>query len=128
MQINPFDCLAISLFLYLLVRFRNHKRRGGLPYPPGPPSWPIIGNLLDVPNESPWSAYAHMSKKYGKCILKTRLPPQLKPASSPKGDIICLRVYTQVIVVLCSSSAVKDLLEKRGEIFSERPSSQILEM
>ncbi|KAI0273093.1 cytochrome P450 [Russula aff. rugulosa BPL654] len=108
MQINAFDCLAISLSLYFLVRFRDHRRRGGLPYPPGPPSWPIIGNLLDVPTENPWSAYVDMSKKY--------------------GDVVCLRVYSQVIVVLCSLSAIKDLLERRGEVFSERPSSQILEI
>jgi hypothetical protein len=63
--VNAFDCLAISLFLYLLVVFRDHRRRGGLPYPPGPPSWPIIGNLLDVPKDTPWIAYADMSKKYG---------------------------------------------------------------
>jgi hypothetical protein len=66
MQINAFDCIAISIFLYFLVSFRNHRRQGGLPYPPGPPSWPIIGNLLDVPKENPWSTYVDMSKKYGK--------------------------------------------------------------
>ena len=70
--INVFDLLAISLFLYLLVVFRDHRRRGGLSYPPGPPSRPIIGNLLDVPEDAPWSAYADMSKKYGRCgILGT---------------------------------------------------------
>ena len=60
--INAFDCLAISIFLYLLVNFRDRRRRGGLSYPPGPPSWPVIGNLFDVPRETPWSAYADMSK------------------------------------------------------------------
>jgi hypothetical protein len=63
--ISALDCVAISLFLYLLVVFRDHRRRGGLPYPPGPPSLPIIGNLLDVPKNAPWSTYADMSKKYG---------------------------------------------------------------
>ena len=63
--INAVDCLAISLSLYLLVVFRDRRRRGGLPYPPGPPARPIIGNLLDVPKNAPWSAYADMSKKYG---------------------------------------------------------------
>ena len=63
--INAFDCFAISLFFYLLVVYRDHRRRGGLPYPPGPLSRPIIGNLLDVPKNAPWSAYADMSKKYG---------------------------------------------------------------
>jgi hypothetical protein len=30
--------------------------------------------------------------------------------------------------VLCSLSAIKDLLEKRGEIYSERPKLPIMEM
>ncbi|KAF8498600.1 cytochrome P450 [Russula emetica] len=86
--INIFDCLAISCFLYLLVVFRDHRRRRGLPYPPSPPPRPIIGNLLDFPKDTPWSAYAEMSKKY----------------------------------------AIKDLLEKRGEIYSDRPSLPIAKM
>ena len=63
--INAIDCLALSLFFYLLIAFRDHRRRRGLPYPPGPPSLPIIGNLFDVPKEVPWIAYADMSNKYG---------------------------------------------------------------
>ena len=64
--INAFDCIAILIFLYLLVNFRGRRRRGGLSYPPGPPSWPIIGNLLDIPKGKSWIAYVDMSKKYGK--------------------------------------------------------------
>ena len=67
--INVVDCLAISSFLYLLVVFRDHRRRSGLPYPPGPPYRPIIGNLLDFPKDMHWSAYADMSKKYGMRII-----------------------------------------------------------
>ena len=125
--INVFDCFAISCFLYLLVVVRDHRRRRGLPYPPGPPSRPIIGNLLDFPKDMPWSAYTEMSKKYGMCIiLGTLVLHQLKPAF--QGDVICFRIFSQVIVVLCSSSAIKDLLEKRGEIYSDRPSLPIAEM
>ncbi|KAH9058248.1 cytochrome P450 [Lactarius vividus] len=85
--VTAIDCLALSTFLYVLFAFRDHRRRRGFLYPPGPPPWPVIGNLLDVPMLSPWLAYANMSKKYG-----------------------------QVVVVLCSPTAIKDLLEKRGEL------------
>lgn len=102
------NVLAFFVFLYLLVVFRDSKRRGGLPYPPGPPSRPIIGNLLDIPTDAPWTAYADMSKKY--------------------GDIMYFRVFNQVIVVLCSLSAIKDLFEKRAESYSDRPTLPILEM
>jgi hypothetical protein len=67
---NAVDALAISLLLYLLVVLSNRRRRrGGLPLPPGPPTWPIIGNLLDVPKKAPWIAYSEMSKKYGRHLI-----------------------------------------------------------
>ena len=64
--INAIDCLALSCFLYLIVDLRDRRRRGGLPYPPGPPLRPIVGNFLDIPKDTPWSAYTDMSKKYGR--------------------------------------------------------------
>ncbi|KAI9441790.1 cytochrome P450 [Lactarius indigo] len=111
MQLSPItaiDSLALSAFLYLLLAFRDHRRRRGLPYPPGPPSWPIIGNLLDVPKLSPWLAYANMSKKY--------------------GDVLCIKVLGQVVIVLCSPTAIKDLLERRGELYADRKPMPIFEI
>ena len=124
--VNIVDFLALSLFLYVFVAFRDHRRRRGLPYPPGPPSLPIIGNILDVPKEAPWAAYANMSKKYGMCsilVTTTRLNWDMF-----EGDVFCLRVLDQVVVVLCSFSAIKDLLEKRGEAYADRPPMPIIEM
>jgi hypothetical protein len=66
--VNVFACIA-TCFFYLLIVFRDHRRRRGLPYPPGPSSLPIIGNLLDFPTDMPWRAYAEMSKKYGMCNI-----------------------------------------------------------
>jgi hypothetical protein len=64
-----------------------------------------------------------MFKKYGRGEHSLR---KLKSSAFP-GDVSCLRVFYQVVIVLCSSST-KDLLEKRGKIYSERPSLPILEM
>ena len=125
--ISAIDTLAISLFFYLLVKFRYRQRRKGVTYPPRPPSWPIIGNFLDMPKDEPWIAYTEMSKKYGRRnILCTTGSPQLNCAS--QGDIVYLRAFSNVIVVLSSFSAIKDLLEKRGEYYSDRPSMPTLEM
>ena len=75
----------------------------------------------------PWFEYADMSKKYGKrTILWAPVLPQLKTAF--QGDVICFRVFSQVVVVLSSLSALKDLLEKRGQTYSERPPLPIAEM
>ena len=120
------DCLAFSLFIYLFIAFRDNRRRRGLPYPPGPPPRPILGNLLDVPKEAPWVAYADMSKKYGTGKHPRDTSPKLMRAS--QGDVLCFRIFGQVIVVLCSLSAIKDLLEKRGEAYADRPTIPIMEM
>lgn len=76
--INVVDLFALSLFFYLSIAFRDYRRRRGLPYPPSPPSLPLIGNLLDAPKEAPWVAYAEMSQKYGSTgILVTTHSPKL---------------------------------------------------
>ncbi|KAI0253713.1 cytochrome P450 [Lactifluus subvellereus] len=106
--IRAIDCLMLSVLVYLLLALRDHRRRRGIPYLPGPRSWPIIGNLLDAPKQLPWVSYANMSKKH--------------------GDVVCLQVLGEVIVVLCSLSSIKDLLEKRGEIYSDRPMLPIYQM
>jgi hypothetical protein len=125
--IGVVDTLAISLLLYLLVKFCGRRRRKGLPYPPGPPSWPIIGNFLDIPKDKPWIAYTDLSKKYGRRnILGTIGSPQLNRAFL--GDVVFLRSFSEVIVVLSSFSAIKDLLEKRGEYYSDRLSMPIMKM
>ena len=73
--INILDCLVFFLFIYLCVIFRDHRKRRGTPYPPGPPSRPIIGNLLDIPKDARWIAYTDMSKKYGACNILGALNP-----------------------------------------------------
>ena len=126
--INTVDALAISLFLYLLVTLRDRRRRKGVPYPPGPSSWPIIGNYFNFSRDKqPWIAYTNMSKKYGRHnIFGTISSPQL--IRSSLGNIVYLRSFSKVTIVLSSFSAVKDLLEKRGEYYSDRPCITITEM
>ncbi|KAI9444584.1 cytochrome P450 [Lactarius indigo] len=105
--VTAIDCLAFSALLYVLFAFRDHRRRRGFPYPPGPPPKPIIGNLLDVPMLSPWVAYSKMSKKY--------------------GDVISLQALDQVVIILNSPTAIKDLFEKRGEMYADRTPYPVLE-
>jgi hypothetical protein len=126
--ITTIDCLALFLFLYTFFAFRDHRRRRGLPYPPGPPSLPLIGNLLDVPKLAPWLAYANMSKKYGR-IYKFSLCRFSKFMFTVlSGDVVCLEVFGQVVVVLSSLTAIKDLVEKRGELYADRTPFPIFEM
>ncbi|KAI0253743.1 cytochrome P450 [Lactifluus subvellereus] len=95
------DLLVLLSFLFAFRAIRDYRRRGRLPYPPGPRPLPLIGNLFHIPTESSWLAYTRFSKKY--------------------GDVLSFHVFGRVIVVLSSAKATKDLLEKRGHIYSGRP-------
>ncbi len=52
--------------------------------------------------------------------------PELK--QRPSGDVMSFLVFGQVVVVLSSSKAIKDLLELRGETYSDRPSFPLHQM
>ncbi|CAE6484738.1 unnamed protein product [Rhizoctonia solani] len=76
-------------------------RRGRLPLPPGPPSYPIIGQLLSMPTKSQGRAFMDLSVKLS-------------------SDIISLSIFGTTIIVLNSNKAANDLLEKRSSIHSGR--------
>jgi hypothetical protein len=118
------DLFAILLFLAVIQAIRDHRRRRGLPYPPGPRPWPIIGNFLDVPKHSSWLAYTRFSKIYGATFFLSRA----SPLTGTIGEIISFRVFGQVIIVLNSAKAAKDLLERRGDIYLDRPEIPFSEM
>ena len=59
--------LALAVFLLCGHYYFENKRRNpaGLPYPPGPKGYPIIGNLFDMPSEKEWLTFAEWGAKYG---------------------------------------------------------------
>jgi hypothetical protein len=62
------DLFAVLLFLAAIRAIRDCRRRAGLPYPPGPRSLPIIGNILDIPLEYSWLKYSQFSQTYGHAL------------------------------------------------------------
>jgi hypothetical protein len=118
------DFLVIMSSLAAFFAIRDYQRRRGLSYPPGPPPLPFIGNLFDIPKDFSWLSYIQLSKKYGmsRSLLWVLLTEQML------GDILSFRVFGQVIVILNSIEATKDLLERRGDIYSDRPAIPFFEM
>ncbi|PPQ64455.1 hypothetical protein CVT24_008465 [Panaeolus cyanescens] len=91
--------VLLALFLVFSCALWIKKRR--LPLPPGPTGWPIIGNVFDMPPNSEWEAFQRWGKE-------------------SNSDIVYLNMAGTSIVVLNSVKAVKDLLEKRSSIYSNR--------
>ncbi|KAI0060009.1 cytochrome P450 [Artomyces pyxidatus] len=94
--------------LIFCIVLHRRRQRNGLSRPPGPRGLPVIGNLLDIPKERSWLTYSEWAKTY--------------------GDIISIEVFGQVIVVLQSPKAVRDLLDKKGAIYSDRPTLPFYEL
>ncbi|KAF7329985.1 O-methylsterigmatocystin oxidoreductase [Mycena kentingensis (nom. inval.)] len=90
--------LAIPLGAYLLLRILRPRRP---PLPPGPRGWPIIGNLLDMPKEDAWKHWLHHKDTYG-------------PISS-------LTVLGNPIIIISDMQTTFELLDKRSNIYSGRP-------
>ncbi|XP_019639938.1 PREDICTED: cytochrome P450 2D6-like [Branchiostoma belcheri] len=84
----------LGVFLYI-QNFRLKRR-----YPPGPRAWPIVGNLRDLARGQ-HRVFAEWRVKY--------------------GDIFTVWLGPRPAVVLNGQDAVKEALQKHGDIFSSRP-------
>ena len=67
-----------SCILYAQWAYR--KRSKGLPLPPGPKGWPVIGNVFDVPLASMALVYAQWAKGFGESNLRS--PPRVRDSGA----------------------------------------------
>ena len=72
-------------------------------FPPGPRGLPGLGNLLQVNRAFPFLTYGIWAKSYG--------------SDTPLG----VKKVASNVVVLNSGRAVRELFEKRGAVYSDRP-------
>lgn len=57
-----------TLYFFNYLRKRVHDYRTRLPLPRGPPGWPIIGNVLDMPSEQEWFKFTEWRDTYGSLL------------------------------------------------------------
>ena len=55
---------VVVLILALIPLYRVSKR-DRISLPPGPKGWPLIGNLLDIPQSDFAKTYTNWARKYG---------------------------------------------------------------
>ncbi|KAF8554026.1 hypothetical protein OG21DRAFT_1485023 [Imleria badia] len=77
---------------------QNRIKRKGYPLPPGPTPLPFLGSALSVNIREPFRTYTEWRAKY--------------------GDIMYIRLAD---MVLNSPSVATELLEKRSQMYSDRP-------
>lgn len=87
----------------LLLALFGRFSRSSLPYPPGPAGEWVFGNARQIPAEKQWITFAQWTEKY--------------------GGYIFLKIFRSPYLVINSPKAAMDLLEKKSNIYSDRPVS-----
>lgn len=102
LDINVPQVLAISLgivFIFYRLLIYDPRRKH---LPKGPRGWPIVGNTFQF-------------------SMTDNPEPQLIKWSKEYGEIYYLRLGASDFIFLNSGRVVKDLLDKRGNIYSDKP-------
>lgn len=101
LELNTASCsLASGIVLILLILITNKKREKIYQLPPGPPPWPIIGNLLLL-GDQPLQSFFHLAQKY--------------------GPFMTLKLGNITTLVVSSPSMAKEIMKTNDQIFSSRP-------
>ena len=108
-------------------------RRRASRLPPGPAPLPLIGNALDFPRRHLGLEFLEMTKRYGTYSIDcesaaTPLVRIQKLILAPVGDVVYLNVLGKEIILLGSSKAAYDLLDKRSANYSDRPVSVMVRL
>ncbi|KAJ7348867.1 cytochrome P450 [Mycena albidolilacea] len=91
--------LSGTVLAYTVLKSTLHSK----PYPPGPPSLPILGVASIHPRTEFWKTYAEWGRKYG------------------VNGLISFHILGRRMAVLNSAADAANLLTKRSAIYSDRP-------
>ncbi|KAE8038751.1 hypothetical protein FH972_011228 [Carpinus fangiana] len=96
----PALAFILSCLILLLTQKPKSKR---VNLPPGPPGWPIVGNLFQV---------ARSGKPFFQYVDDLR---------GKYGPIFTLRMGTRTLIILTDAKLVHEALIEKGQIFATRP-------
>ncbi|KVI07489.1 cytochrome P450 77A2-like [Cynara cardunculus var. scolymus] len=94
-----FTSLSLLSFIFIFRRFKSNR----LNLPPGPPGYPIVGNLFQVAGSGkPFFQYVR----------------ELLPIYGP---ILTLKMGTRTMIILSQADLVHEALIEKGQVFATRP-------
>ncbi|XP_018114301.1 cytochrome P450 2D15-like [Xenopus laevis] len=99
--------LGIIVILTLLLLDFVKRRKTWRNFPPGPPSRPFVGNMLQLDVSYLHDSYTKLSKKY--------------------GDVFSLQFFWQNMVVLNGFEVIKEALFQKSEDIADRPTFPLYE-
>lgn len=97
--------LVAATIVLLVIQRLSHIGSREKDLPPGPPTTPLLGNLLDIPPRYAHLYFQKLSKQY--------------------GPVISLKLFNHNMVVLNDAASVREILDKNSSSSSERPPMHI---
>ncbi|XP_077938705.1 cytochrome P450 2F2-like [Gasterosteus aculeatus] len=90
--------LLLICVVFIVVQLKSRRPKN---FPPGPPVWPILGNILDLSLENPLKDFERLKKTY--------------------GNVYSLFLGPKPVVVMNGMKTIKEALVTKGVDFAGRP-------
>ncbi|XP_059643857.1 probable (S)-N-methylcoclaurine 3'-hydroxylase isozyme 2 [Cornus florida] len=95
-----FPILLLPVIFFILKHFKSYfLSKSGLPLPPGPSPWPILGNIPHM-GKKPHITLANFARSY--------------------GPLMSLRLGAQILIIGSSKTAAEEILKTHDRILSAR--------
>jgi hypothetical protein len=120
----PFWVFVTSIGVYVvfrLLRFGSREKH----LPPGPPTYPIIGNAHLVVDKDLYKRSERFSSFFlNGSTNELTCFPRFQDWGNQYGEVYSLTIGKGTMIVLNSRRAVHDLVDKRSAIYSSRPQDE----
>ncbi|GJE90601.1 cytochrome P450 [Phanerochaete sordida] len=98
--------ILLAFVAIATIYLRHRSRASKLSFPPGPWEVPLFGNIFNLDLSCPWDLFTRWKSDY--------------------GNLVGLNILGTRVIILNSHESIVDLLEKRGNIYSHRPTFTVL--
>lgn len=106
---RPYILFGVGVFVILSLFFKRAGQSRRLPLPPGPPGEPFLGHLRVIPVDHPEYDYTRWGRQY-------------------MSDVLHFSMLGRSIIVLNSAEAARQLMDKRGANYADRPRFVLFEV